>query len=520
MRARLLALLLALSSGLSLASAQVTTRLIATGISRPIWAGAPTGDARVFVATKAGLVFVVENGVVLTTPFLDIRPLTSNGSEQGLLGMAFHPRYATNGFFYLNYTDLAGDTVVARYTVSAGDPNLADPASASVVLTVAQPFENHNAGDLHFGPDGYLYVFFGDGGLADDPGCRAQKLNNPLGKIWRIDIDSASPYGIPPDNPFVGVSMTRPEIFHYGLRNPWRSGFDRLTGDLYVGDVGQGEREEISVAPAGSMGLNFGWKMMEGTRCNQSSNCPVGTPVCNDPGLVQPIVELLHADRSFSVIGGYVYRGCACPSEYGKYFFADYYDAKIRSLEYDVVTGTVSNLTDRTADLAPGGGLSIRNVASFGEDGFGELLIVEDTAGGNGEVYRMVPAGAPAATNVVRNGSGVNRACLTSSSLPILGNLWQARVDTSAHPGATFVFLVGYAGPSAGTFSGANEILVDAASPFRFLLMRPASGASDVFQAPIPCSAALAGVPVSVQAAIFGGGLELCNALDVTPGYY
>jgi len=495
-------------------AAQVTAQLIAFGLRRPIWAGAPEGDPRVFVATKLGLVQVIENGHVRSTPFLDLQALVSGGSEQGLLGMAFHPRYATNGYFYVNYTDLAGDTVVARYTVSAGDPNVADPASASVVLVQGQPTDVHNAGDLRFGPDGYLYVFHGDGGQSLDGNCRSQRLDVPLGKILRLDVDAATPYAIPPDNPFVGQAGARPEIFHLGFRNPWRSSFDRLTGDLYVGDVGQVEREEISVAPAGSKGLNFGWKLMEGTLCFSGAGCPSGTPACNDPGLLMPIVELSHATPARAVIGGIVYRGCACPGEYGRYFFGDNVDGHIRSLEYDATTGTVSNLADRTAELSPT--TTFFGLTSFGEDGFGELLFVRDGGG----LYRMVPAAAPAATNVVRNGSGANRACLEATSLPLLGNRWQARVDTSAHPGATFVFLVGYAAPSAGTFSGPNEILVDASSAFRFLLMRPAGGGQTLFDAPLPCSTALAGATVSVQAAIFGGGLELCNALDVTPGHY
>ena len=244
---------------------------------------------------------------------------------------------------------------MARFHVSA-DPEVADPLSETLVLAQNQPFENHNGGDLHFGPDGYLYIFLGDGGSANDPGCRAQKLNSKLGKILRIDVDSGSPYAIPPTNPFVGQTGAFQEIFHYGLRNPWRNGFDRATGDLHRRrrpDL----REEIDVAPAGSAGLNFGWKTMEGTLCNQQSNCVTGIPMCNDPILRQPITELTHAARSFAIVGGYVYRGCACPSEYGKYFYVDFVDNRIRSLRYDVPTNTISDLTDRTVELAPGGGL-------------------------------------------------------------------------------------------------------------------------------------------------------------------
>ena len=501
-------------------AAQVTTKLVAGGLNRPIWAGAPRGDARIFVAQKAGQVRIVAGGVVLPGFFLNLGGRVSTGSEQGLLGLAFHPDYAQNGFFYVNYTDLGGRTVVSRFTVSA-DPNVADASSELVILTQIQPFDNHNGGDLHFGPEGYLYVFFGDGGSANDPGCRAQRLSGLLGKIARIDVDSASPYAIPPDNPFVGVSGARGEIFHYGLRNPWRNGFDRLTGDLFIGDVGQALVEEIDVAPAGSAGLNFGWKMMEASLCNSLSNCDPGTPDCNDPALVAPIVELTHANGSFAITGGTVYRGCLCPSEYGKYFFADFADNKIRSLLYDRTTGTVSGLTDRSLELAPGGGLAIRNIASFGEDGFGELLIIDHTTGaGAGEVFKMVPAGAVGALNVVRNGAGVNRSCFTAASLPIIGGLWETHVDASATPGARLTALFGYTAPASGSFLGRHEILVDLASALRVQLVQASSGGTDVFRMPLPCNLGLAGRTLYFQAAVIGNRVELCNALDSTLGHY
>ncbi|MSR62431.1 MAG: hypothetical protein EXS08_08300 [Planctomycetes bacterium] len=502
------------------ASAQVTTKLIASGLSRPLWAGAPAGDERVFVATKGGGIRIVQNGQLLVTPYLNLSGKISLGGEQGLLGVAFHPNYASNGFVFVNYTDLAGNTVISRFTVTT-DPNLADLASELVVLTATQPFANHNGGDLHFGPlDGYLYIFLGDGGDANDPACRAQKLNSSLGKCLRIDVDSATPYAIPPSNPFVGQVGVREEVFHYGLRNPWRNGFDRLTGDLYIGDVGQDLREEIDVAPAGSAGLNFGWKVMEGTRCNSTVSCLAGTPPCNDPTLVLPITELLHSDGSFAITGGYVYRGCACPSEYGKYFYADFIDNKIRSLQYDVPSGTVSNLSDRTAELAPGGGLAIRNIASFGEDGFGELLIIDESSSAMGEVFKMVPVGAAPASAAVRNGAGGNRACLSSFSLPILGNVWEARVDAAGHPGAALTMLVGYAGPNSGVFLGANEILVDTSSARLFRVLASSTGGTDAFRFGVPCDVALAGLTTYVQAVITGGSLELCNALDVSTGYF
>jgi hypothetical protein len=518
MNARLLAPLV-LAALAPFAEAQVTTKLLVGGLTRPIWAGAPRGDARVFIALKSGPVRVFANGALLPTHFLNLNGQVSTGSEQGLLGVAFHPNYAQNGFVYVNYTNLNGDTVVSRFTVSA-DPNVVDPTSEFVILRQTQPFDNHNGGDIHFGPDGYLYVFFGDGGSANDPGCRAQKLTNLLGKVVRIDVDGAAPYAIPPTNPFFGQAGVRQEIFHYGLRNPWRNGFDRLTGDLYIGDVGQDLVEEIDVAPAGSAALNFGWKTMEATLCNSTHNCDTGTPLCNDPAYTGPIVELTHANGSFAITGGYVYRGCLCPSEYGKYFFSDYADARIRSLEYDVATGTVSNLTDRTAELAPGGGLAIRNIASFGEDGFGELLILDNTGAAQGEVFKMVPVGATAATNVARNGTGVNRGCFSAASLPVLGGVWEARVDASGHAGALLTGVFGHAAPGGGTFLGPSEVLVDTASLLRVQLLQPTSGGVDVFRIPVPCNVALAGLTIYFQAAVIGRRLELCNALDATVGHF
>ncbi|MEQ1895574.1 MAG: PQQ-dependent sugar dehydrogenase, partial [Planctomycetota bacterium] len=459
-------------------TAQVTTKLVATGLNRPLWAGAPMGDERIFVATKAGQIRVVKSGALLATPFLDIAAKVSTLSERGLLGVAFHPNYASNGSFYVNYSDLAGDTVVARFQVSA-DPDVADPLSESVVLTQGQPFDNHNGGDIQFGPlDGYLYIFFGDGGSGGDPGCRAQKTTTLLGKIVRIDVDAGAPYAIPPTNPFIGMAGVREEIYHLGLRNPWRNGFDALTGDLYIGDVGQDLREEIDFAPAGVGGLNFGWKVMEGTSCFGTSNCPPATLLCNDPSYVLPITELTHASGARAITGGTVYRGCANPSEFGKYFFSDFADNKIRSLNYDVVNG-VTNLADRTAEFAPGGGLAIRSIVHIGTDGFGELLIVEHSGGTAGEVFKMVPAGAVQATALVRNGGGTNRTCLTNTGLPIIGSVWEAELDATPHAGATTSLVVGFQLPTSGIFLGANELLVDTASTSLFQLSIASGGTID-----------------------------------------
>ena len=247
---------------------------VASGLSSPVDLTSPDGDPRLFVVEQAGRIRVIRDGVVAETPFLDIRDRVRAGGERGLLGLAFHPRYVENGRFFVDYTDAAG-TVVERYRVS-GDPDLADPASAFPVLRVAQPFANHNGGQVAFGPDGMLYAGLGDGGGAGDPLDQGQDVETLLGSILRIDVDSAEPYAIPPDNPFA-AGGGRPEIWAYGLRNPWRFSFDTPTGRLYIGDVGQDRREEIDVAGAGDGGLNFGWPTTEGTLCFRPADCdPVG----------------------------------------------------------------------------------------------------------------------------------------------------------------------------------------------------------------------------------------------------
>jgi glucose/arabinose dehydrogenase len=376
------------------AQTPLTTVRIASGLQSPIWAGAPKGDDRLFIVQKGGRVRILQGGTLLATDFLDIGSLIQSGSEKGLLGMAFHPDYASNGYFYVNYTragGAGGTSVVVRYTVSA-NPDVADATSALELLTLVQPFTNHNGGGIAFGPDGMLYIGFGDGGSSNDPACNAQNLGTWHGKMLRIDVDGGTPYAVPADNPFVGTAGALPEIWQYGLRNPWRWSFDSETGDLYIGDVGQNNREEVDVTGAGVGGLNFGWKQVEGTRCNTTTNCPPTIPPCGDPSLVVPVVELTHGGFSgpCSVIGGYVYRGCAIPDLQGTYFYSDYCDDLIRSFEWTPTTG-VTNQIDRTAELTPSVG-SISSISSFGEDGFGELVIVDY----GGEVYSIQAASPPA----------------------------------------------------------------------------------------------------------------------------
>lgn len=345
---------------------------VATGFDFPLLVTAPLGDTRLFVVEKGGLVKIVKAGAVLGTPFLNVSGLVSGGSEQGLLGLAFDPQYASNGRFFVSYTNRAGDNVLASYQVSA-DADRADAGSAVIRLTVSQPYDNHNGGHIAFGPEGLLYMGIGDGGSAGDPDGHGQERNDLLGSILRLDVSGATDYTIPASNPFVGVADTRGELWNWGLRNPWRFSFDRSNGDLYIGDVGQGEREEIDVATAasgGGKGLNYGWNIMEGTRCYEASSC-------NMTGLTLPVLDYDHSDGC-SVTGGYVYRGSAIPDLAGTYFYSDYCGGWIRSFRY--VGGVATDMASWPA-LEPGGG-----VPSFGEDGAGELYVLT----GDGGVYRIV----------------------------------------------------------------------------------------------------------------------------------
>lgn len=348
-------------------TAEFTLIPVASGLSQPLYLTAPAGDERLFVVEKTGRVRIVKNGSVLGTPFLDLSDSISNGSEQGLLSMAFHPQYASNGFFFVDYTDASGDTRVVRYTVSTANPYAADPASAKLILAVEQPFANHNGGLLLFGPDGKLYIGLGDGGSGGDPQGNGQKLSTLLGKILRIDVDEGDPYTIPSDNPFVGRADARGEIWAYGLRNPWRFAFDAATGRLYIADVGQNAWEEVNVVPADEGGLNFGWNVMEGAHC-------YGASTCDQSALTLPALEYSHAEGC-SITGGNVYRGTLVPGIVGQYFYSDYCTGFLRSFTFD--GGTAS--TPIAWDVG-----DIGSILSFGEDAAGELYVLSS----NGTVYR------------------------------------------------------------------------------------------------------------------------------------
>ena len=335
------------------------------------------GSGRLYVAEKGGTVRLVEGGAVAAAPFLDVRRLVrASGSEQGLLGLAFHPRYRQNGYLYVNYTDTAGHTAVVRYTARA-DRGGADPGSALPLLRVEQPAANHNGGHLLFGPDGYLYVGLGDGGGAGDTYRNAQNPQSLLGKMLRLDVDrteGGKPYAIPADNPFRDGPF-RPEVWAVGLRNPWRYSFDRASGDLYIADVGQNAYEEVNVVPAGTApGLNFGWPRMEATQCYPSGSA------CDRQGLTLPATEYGRGGNC-SVTGGAVYRGTAQPLLRGAYLFGDYCSGRIWSLHRD---GSGGGTWVQTELLDSDAGVS-----SFGEDEAGELYL---TGLSDGVLYRVVAA--------------------------------------------------------------------------------------------------------------------------------
>lgn len=370
----------------------VSLGVFASGFSSPVGIvnSGVAGDGRLFIVQQGGLIRIVQSdGSILPTPFLSLVGQVSGSSEQGLLGLVFHPDYASNGYFYVNYTNLSGHTVIARYTVSGSDPNVADPTSQVILLTVNQPATNHNGGDLHFGPDGYLYIGLGDGG----PSIYGQDMTSLLGKMLRIDVNptaglspdcgSGSNYSIPPDNPLIdGPGETCDEIWASGLRNPWRFSFDRYLGDMYIADVGQNQWEEINWQPASSAGgENYGWRCYEG-------NVPYNSTGCGPASAYTfPIFVYSHAQSNCSVTGGYVYRGEQYPALWGHYVFADYCSGRFWALHPNGDGGWQSVVLGQL--------LSTWSASSFGENVAGELFVSHR---GNGIIYRVQEDTPPAPT--------------------------------------------------------------------------------------------------------------------------
>ncbi len=395
-------------------SGDITATRVGSGFSESVFVTSAPGDPdRLYVVEKGGTIKLLDlaTGATNAASFLTIPAAQlQTGGEQGLLGLAFDPNYATSGKFYVFVVNAAGNLEVRQYSRSTANPDLADGASGNVILTIPHPTNgNHNGGWIGFGPDGYLYISTGDGGTSGDPANNAQNLNVLLGKMLRIDVstdafpaDPARDYAIPTDNPFA-ASAGADEIWAYGLRNPWRPSFDRLTGDLYIADVGQGEWEELNYQPAGLGGVNYGWVVKEGTHVFDPTR--PGNPAPTSPGLTDPLVEYPHAadgTGGFSVTGGYVYRGQS-PGLQGVYLYADFVTDQVWS--FRVVDGAAVDTANRTGQIVAVGG-SVDQIASFGEDGHGNLYIV----GLDGEIFLLTPQiAAGDGADRIDGGSGNDR---------------------------------------------------------------------------------------------------------------
>lgn len=357
------------------------SQIVASGFNLPVSiAHAGDGSNRLFIVEQGGLIRIIENGNVLEPPFLDLSGLVSRASEQGLLGLAFHPEYEDNGVFFVDYTDTQGNTQIVRYRVS-DQPNRADPQSAVNVFSIQQPYANHNGGQIAFGPDGYLYIALGDGGSANDPQNNAQDRSTPLGAILRIDVNPDGSYSVPDSNPFVGQEDADERIWAWGLRNPWRFSFDSMHGDLYIADVGQNQWEEIDFQAANSSGgLNYGWRCLEGTHAN------ITQPPCDDPDytsqFIPPIAEYSHS-LGQSVTGGYVYRGSRVPFLDGIYFYGDFASGRIWSIRLM----DRQNFTWSEPKMELESGI---NISSFGEGEDGEIYVA-DYYGGHIRILAATP---------------------------------------------------------------------------------------------------------------------------------
>ena len=476
------------------------------GLALPVnITNAGDGSGRLFVNEQAGRIVIHDGEDILATPFLDIRGRVLCCGERGLLGLAFHPNYEENGRFFVNYINGFGDTVISEFLVSA-DPNVALPGSGTVLLKISQPFGNHNGGQLQFGPDGFLYIATGDGGSGGDPGDRGQSLFTLLGKILRIDVDSGAPFAIPPSNPFVGQPALR-EIWAYGLRNPWRFSFDRETGDLFIGDVGQNTVEEIDFQRAGSPGgENYGWRRMEGTRCFR----PAGG--CNDGSLVLPIIDYSRDSGGGSVTGGYRYRGVSFPGLEGIYFYADF------------VTRAFFAATQNNGVWIPMGPRPTSfSISTFGEDEAGEVYFAHYAGGSGGALCQIqLPRAIPALLTLSPEGTmaGSPEITITVTGRSLVPGS-EVRWNGEARP-TTFVDntrLQATIPASDLAAPGAAQITVftplpggGVSAPLEFTVAAPPAPAPSIFEGGVGNSAgvtSVTGVAGGMIAAVFGIDLSL-----------
>jgi len=486
-------------------TAAVTWNKVYGGLAQPVdITGARDGSGRLFIAQQTGQIRLVKNGALVATPFLDLSGLTTSSGEQGMLGLVFHPQYATNRQFFVNYTRTSdGATVIARYTAPTAASDTADPASAQILLVIAQPYANHNGGALKFGPDGYLYIGMGDGGSGNDPQARAQDKTTLLGKILRIDVDHGSPYAIPAGNPWANGVGGLPELFTIGLRNPWRISFDRFTGDFWIGDVGQGAVEEIDRLAAGTgAGANFGWRMMEGNTCTGLT----GPVPCNDPSLTPPVLSYTHS-LGCSVTGGYVYRGSQVPSLGGQYVYGDFCSGRLWSAAFSAGQWIATQLSD-----------TAYQVSTFGEDDAGELYFADYATG---DIYKFAETAPPANPVLSLSASSIAFGSVTvgqSATRPLTvtntggGTLTLTSVRVgSAFGGSSTEFLLSGNCANGTALAGGQSCTAN----IQFAPVSPGNKASSLS---IASSAGNANVPLS-GTGVAGTPAPLLNANPTTLGF-
>lgn len=393
---------------------QLDSVRVASGLAFPVFVtGVPGDDSRLLVLEKAGRIRVINDGVLNATPYLDIDAIVTGGSstndERGLLGMALHPNYANNGFVYVFYTAQSptGSLTIARYTRMTDD--LANPASGTILLQIPHSISNHNGGMIEFGPDGALYAGTGDGGSGCDPGAfpgNAQNTSSLLGKLLRLDVDGGTPYSTA-GNPFDGPTVGADEVWHYGLRNPWRWSFDLQSGALLIGDVGQNTREELNCVANGVNERNFGWNAYEGFSCDTCNEWAPACPIALT-NYTPPYADFSLSGTPCAVVGGYSYRGCRMPVLHGTYFYSDFCDDFVNTRRTDGAC-TIGGATNREDDIEPGGAISIGSIASYGQDNQGEMYIVDQNGG---EIFKIIPdmsimeVSGPGATPLTINGAG------------------------------------------------------------------------------------------------------------------